>query len=341
MLVAGLTLGVLVASPGRAAATGTETPPTEPLKVLVVGDSISQGFGGDSTWRYWFWREAARQGVAIDFVGPDRLPRLGRYESKDLSFDRDHAALAGSTIGYHRRRIDALMATYQPAVVVVELGINDVRAGRSGATVAADLERLVGRIWSQDRATRVVLAELPVYPRDPAMDAAAVETNHLLADAYGDDPRVTRVHNRTDRTQPDLRWDPRRFTYDGLHPNAAGQTLLGQRFAEAFQRAGVLPMAPQVYRDRTWHPNVVPAVRRSGHRVTVDWSAALDEVKLGSVRVVFARRTGRTLAGQSWFTAGAGRMTRTLARGTYDVRLIPVRGTMTGVASPRVTVRVP
>ncbi|WP_157515000.1 hypothetical protein [Nocardioides sp. J54] len=86
---------------------------TDQLRVMVVGDSISQGFGGDSTWRYWFWREARRQGVAIDFVGPDRGFRTGygtRYESSGLHFDRDHAARGGATVDYQLGVIDGLMA---------------------------------------------------------------------------------------------------------------------------------------------------------------------------------------------------------------------------------------
>jgi hypothetical protein len=40
------------------------------LKVIIVGDSISQGREGDFTWRYRIWEWFQSQGVEVDFVGP-------------------------------------------------------------------------------------------------------------------------------------------------------------------------------------------------------------------------------------------------------------------------------
>jgi hypothetical protein len=40
------------------------------IGMMVVGDSISQGFEGDFTWRYRLWEWFSSQGLAVDFVGP-------------------------------------------------------------------------------------------------------------------------------------------------------------------------------------------------------------------------------------------------------------------------------
>lgn len=339
LLLAALTFGLVATPAGSAGADQPDPPvPPAPLKVLVVGDSITQGFGGDATWRYWFWREADRQGVPIDFVGPDTLPRMGRYESTGLRFDRDHAARVGSTVGFHLRRIDELMVTHRPQVVVVELGINDARHGRTGPEIAADIEALIDRVWAHNLLAKVVLAELPSYPENPVADAVGAQANALLREAFAHHARVVLAENRTATTP---RWVPARMTSDGLHPNATGQTLLAQRFAEAFHRAGYLPQQPSAYRVRSWRPGVTVRVRRSGHRLTVDWSASLTEVKFASARVLITRPNGTRLRGRSWFSAGIGQITRTVPRGTWYVRLIPVRGTMQGVAVRATVVRVP
>jgi lysophospholipase L1-like esterase len=338
LVLVSLTIGGTLAAPRADAATGRAA--TTPVRVMVVGDSISQGFGGDSTWRYWFWREANRQGRPVDFVGPHRgfLPGHGtRYESAGLYFDRDHAARAGSTVSYHLARIDDLMVRYTPQVVVVELGINDVRAGRSGETVAHDLQRLMERVWSHAPGARVLLAELPVYPHDSAMDAAAVRANSLLADRYDDDSRVMLAHNRTDQH---LRWNPVVFTFDGLHPNATGQTMLAQRFAEAMRRGGLLDQEPKIYQVRTWRPNVRPQVLRSGRAVTIDWSAGRTQVKMGSVRIRLSRRGTGVVHQTPWYAVQKARISRQLARGTYNVWLVPRRGSMVGVPSSPVVVTI-
>lgn len=53
-----------------AAGTGTPKPRQDGIKVMIVGNSISQGFEGDWTWRYRIWEWFQSEGVAVDFVGP-------------------------------------------------------------------------------------------------------------------------------------------------------------------------------------------------------------------------------------------------------------------------------
>ena len=43
---------------------------TNPLRVLVVGDSITHCNEGDYTWRYRIWQWFKNQDVSVDFVGP-------------------------------------------------------------------------------------------------------------------------------------------------------------------------------------------------------------------------------------------------------------------------------
>lgn len=41
-----------------------------PLRVMVVGDSMTQGREGDWTWRYRIWQFFQHNQIAVDFVGP-------------------------------------------------------------------------------------------------------------------------------------------------------------------------------------------------------------------------------------------------------------------------------
>jgi len=54
------------------------------IRMMVVGDSISQGGEGDWTWRYRLWEWFKDQQVTVDFVGPF----LGtRPQAVHISFD--------------------------------------------------------------------------------------------------------------------------------------------------------------------------------------------------------------------------------------------------------------
>ncbi|THV08945.1 hypothetical protein E9934_18200 [Nocardioides caeni] len=337
----GASLLAIVGS-GVSAAPAGAAPGAAPLRVMVVGDSISQGFGGDATWRYWFWRETQRQGVPLDFVGPDTGFVTGygtRYEFADPRFDRDHAARGGSTINNHLARIDGLMATYAPQVVVIELGVNDALRGDNGATIAAELEEMVERVWSSAAGTRVVLAGVPRIVARPEVSAAAAEANRLLAQRFALDSRVLRV---VDTAAPATRTG--RLTSDGLHPNATGQTHLAQRFAEAFRSGGYLPQEPAIFHERTWSPKVIPRVvpRTVGGRrtVVVDWRVAAAEVRMRRVRIRISQRGSGLVRDTAWLPSRSDRISLRVGPGVYDVQLVPRRASMIGAPGPRVRVRV-
>ena len=120
-------LTVLRTDTGRAQAATSSTA-TRPLRVMFVGDSMTQGRPGAATYRYWMWREFGRQGVRAAFVGPrpdlstsERRYRHA-YEHLDHGFahERAHAALAHTTFAYHLPRIRREVTTYHPGLVVLQ-----------------------------------------------------------------------------------------------------------------------------------------------------------------------------------------------------------------------------
>jgi hypothetical protein len=49
------------------------------IRIIIIGDSISQGHEGDWTWRYRLWQWTHAQGVLVDFVGPYAGTRVCIY----------------------------------------------------------------------------------------------------------------------------------------------------------------------------------------------------------------------------------------------------------------------
>src|SRR3954453_9994943 len=88
------------------------TPPTAHaagIRILLEGDSLTQGFNGDFTWRYRFDKELVRQGVSANLVGTRHGPyvRAGFSSSQyaDPHFDSDHFAQVSSTLLWHVARV--------------------------------------------------------------------------------------------------------------------------------------------------------------------------------------------------------------------------------------------
>ncbi|HWS35676.1 MAG TPA: hypothetical protein VN408_23420 [Actinoplanes sp.] len=107
-------LSLVPGTPARAAA----------VKVMAVGDSISQGIEGDFTWRYRL-TEHLGSGAAVDIVGPwtgtTKLPAEvaggpahdGAYRP-GISFDSANLAQWGWQMHLAKDVLGGHVATYQP-----------------------------------------------------------------------------------------------------------------------------------------------------------------------------------------------------------------------------------
>lgn len=143
---------VSVVAGGLAAPAGTPAAAAEPVRILLVGDSVTQGSAGDWTWRYRLWKHFQAAGVAVDSVGPrtDLYDNVGdTYGSQayvDPHFDQDHASRWGMMVDVPDVPIETLVEEYQPDVVVEMLGFNDLVYGlRSPETVANRISTTSGR----------------------------------------------------------------------------------------------------------------------------------------------------------------------------------------------------
>lgn len=114
--------GALAAAPGAAAAAPARADPQAPV-ILVVGDSISAGYG----------LEAGQSWVALL---AKRLQGDG-YRERVVN-----ASISGDTTAGGRARLPALLREYRPTVVVLELGGNDGLRGGDVSATRANLDAM-------------------------------------------------------------------------------------------------------------------------------------------------------------------------------------------------------
>jgi lysophospholipase L1-like esterase len=321
--VLALTTGVggPLAGPAAGADPDPGPQPAPVVRIMLAGDSITQGFDGDFTWRYRLFQEFARQAVPVDFVGPRRYPYGGRDVYLATGWDSDHDAMGGSTLAGNVGSIGTAVATYAPDVLVAEYGTNDLV---DGATPAAVLRSWRGDIANARAArpdVKIVVGEVAT-PKARARAEANAGLHALAAElTTAESPIVV-----ADLDSPS--WIPSRDTRDLVHPNPTGETVIGQRMAEALEALGVLPGTPHVARTFVpWTPPLQPVVHRDGRRLAINWSSARRSYRLHEVRVrVTSLRTHDSV------TRTFGRHPRhfTTARlrpGRYQVVLRGIRGT--------------
>lgn len=160
---------LLVASPAVGDDIG------QPVKILIVGDSITQGSSGDWTWRYRLAKALDVAGCSYDFVGPrDGVHSLttganDAQEYQDPNFDQDHFSLWGGTFHYvdddyattTENSIGWAVSEYQPDVVVEALGVNDLAYWTDADDTLAMAQRFVEQVQAADPDTAVVMSTVP------------------------------------------------------------------------------------------------------------------------------------------------------------------------------------
>lgn len=163
--------------------------------ILVVGDSISSGYG-------------LRQREAWPALLEQRLAENG-YQCHVIN-----ASISGDTSAGGRARLAASLATHRPRVVIIALGGNDGLRGLPPSRLRENLSAMAA--MARAAGALPVIAGMEMPPnfgasyrtafhdafRDAAHEAHAVLVPFLL-EGFG-----------SDRT---------RFQTDGIHPNAIGQ----------------------------------------------------------------------------------------------------------------------
>jgi lysophospholipase L1-like esterase len=185
-------------------------PPGVPLPagatVLVVGNSITAGYGLDPTSAW-----------------PARLSELTGWRVVA-------AGVSGDTTAGGRARLPALLDEHAPALVVIELGGNDLLRRVPDATIAGNLDEMIR--LARARGARLALV---AAPKPTALGAVA---GLSPAGVYREVARRNGIPLAEEALAGVL--SDERLRQDPLHPNAAGHDALARRVADELRAAGLV-----------------------------------------------------------------------------------------------------
>ncbi|MDO8963644.1 MAG: GDSL-type esterase/lipase family protein [Coriobacteriia bacterium] len=196
------------------------------VRIACVGDSITRGFF-----------VARRRTMSY----PAQLQRmLGEgYCVRGFGVN-GHAVQQSADLPYRRSKEFALSTSFEPDIVLIMLGTNDSRGHnwKGVAAFAADYRTLCEHYLSLESGPRVWLLTPPAlfrpawstsvpYGMDPAalqdICGAIADLARELGCGLIDINAVTAKH-------------PEAFRLDGVHPGAAGATIIATAVAEALRR---------------------------------------------------------------------------------------------------------
>lgn len=220
MTVAAMIAIVLLGNASPAAAD--PVPDSTPLRVMVVGDSITQGRGADDPWRCHLYR-AIRELRPVDMVGV----RSDLYGAPDGSSryaadcDPDHAAYWGRQLAASADTVRADVTAAHPDVIVVLAGTNDINLGHSVDQVAADFRRFVAEARVADPDIRIVAGT--VLPTNGVVDQVRITAYNRWLWQRADELDVQLATTAA-------AIDPTTDLYDGVHPNGQGAARIAGAF---------------------------------------------------------------------------------------------------------------
>ena len=190
-----LIIGLMTAD--RVLAQGTAVAMAKPVKMVVLGDSLSAGYG-----------------LAASAAFPPRLQKA--LEAKGIAVDIINAGVSGDTTSGGRERLDWSVPEGTEAVIL-ELGANDALRGTDPAVTRAALSDIVTKLKA--RKITVLLCGMVAPPNYGSDYAARFNSIYPdLAKSFG----VPLYPFFLDGVAADAKLNQA----DGLHPTAEGIDII-------------------------------------------------------------------------------------------------------------------
>jgi len=176
-------------------------------KVLVIGDSISAGYG-----------------LAPEQAWTTRL-------ASETGWQVVNAGVSGDTTSGGVERLPALLDEHQPLAVIIELGGNDMLRRQSPAAIVANLETMLAEI--ERRGARPILMSVP-KPELAGLVFASLADAPFYAE-IGKRRKIPLIENvlATVLASAELK-------LDRIHPNGNGQQEIGKEAASALRKQGLV-----------------------------------------------------------------------------------------------------
>ena len=212
---------------GPTTAPPTTPPAGGPVRIMALGDSIT---GSPGCWRALLWRKLPA--TRVDFVGT--LPGQGCGFAYDGENEGHGGALV--TAVADQNQLVGWLATTDPDVVLMHFGTNDVWSNRAPATILAAYTKLVGQMRAANPAVRVLVAQIiPMNPATCADCAQRVTALNAAIPAWA--ASLSTAGSPITVVDQWTGFDTATDTYDGVHPNDAGNAKIADRWYPAVAAA--------------------------------------------------------------------------------------------------------
>lgn len=212
-------------------------PDDGPLRILCVGDSITQGGDKEAEYTYRLPLQVIlrQQGVSFDFIGSRQAgldPDFSWPEAAGEPFDPDHEGYYGwKTAAVLEKLRGNLPDLPAPDVALIHLGTNDQRSDDYPGQVGKPLSSMIDLLRAKNPGIIILLGHLNFRDGAAADIRPVVEEVARLTDRPESPVRTVR-HYLGWRADPERPWPD---TFDWAHPNPSGQRKMAEAWVHALR----------------------------------------------------------------------------------------------------------
>ena len=239
-----------------------------PLKIMCVGDSITDGFGIPGSYRKFLYNGLVKKGYTIDMVG-SKSGSIAKYvnETSGESFDYDDDNTGYSTFtiksysgrnGIYETLVETNCLSQEPDIVILQIGTNNIIDNHNKDENSKDFESLLDYILENIPSTSMLFVTT-IPNLDPNREEVynwfsnyrhsddwqiiyndeVVKFKVDLALKYYNSDITSRVNSRREKGQNiraadvnSVLTDLKTQLMDGVHPNEIGYKLMGEYWTQ-------------------------------------------------------------------------------------------------------------
>jgi alpha-N-arabinofuranosidase len=209
-----------------------EAPPLKPVKIMLIGDSMTEGADSNSSYRRYLDGMLRRDGQLIDFVGSRRKHNDDKTEPDNYDYDVDHEGHWGKGSAWMAENMQSLLASNVPDVAVINLGTEDIMSSNVAAESLTDgivknIGKVVDTLRARNGKMKIVLSTvIPVAGKQDVVNLVNLKISRY-------------VQSNSTHPCPVVLADPckgfdasRDLAADGAHPNASGARKMARVCAD-------------------------------------------------------------------------------------------------------------
>jgi acyl-CoA thioesterase I len=201
-----------------------------PVRIVAIGDSITQGDYRYHTWRRPLWQSLTNAGFSVDFVGSTNLHHISTNQPgrlpPSLDFDLDHEGHWEFTADALAAALPGWLTNYPPPdIALLHAGTRDCILNEPMTNTVLELKAIIDILRSRNPRIAILLAK--IIPTTLQQNANVTNLNAqldgLAASKITPASPVIIVDQYTG-------FNAGADTYDGIRPSFSGETKLAQKW---------------------------------------------------------------------------------------------------------------